>query len=130
MKARYRYRFYPTTEQKNILAQLFGCTRVVWNDALAQCKSVGKALNYNKLSRQLTQAKKTDERKWLTDVSSVPLQQSLKHLSQAYKNFFDFAVGKRKGKQIRPPRFKKRNNKQRQSSPKQPSVKGTTSSLS
>ncbi|MGB5968572.1 MAG: RNA-guided endonuclease TnpB family protein [Spirulinaceae cyanobacterium] len=39
MKARYRYRFYPNIEQKQKLAQLFGCTRVVWNDALALCKS-------------------------------------------------------------------------------------------
>ncbi|MEG4172945.1 MULTISPECIES: helix-turn-helix domain-containing protein, partial [unclassified Microcoleus] len=34
MKARYRYRFSPSTEQKISLAKLFGCTRVVWNDAL------------------------------------------------------------------------------------------------
>ncbi|MGB5971236.1 MAG: transposase, partial [Spirulinaceae cyanobacterium] len=112
MKARYRYRFYPTIEQKNFLAQLFGCTRVVWNDALAQCKSLGKALNYNKLSSQLTQAKQTEDRKWLKDVSSVPLQQSLKNLSQAYKNFFNSVQGKRKGKKLRPPKFKKRHNKQ------------------
>ncbi|HEY9295851.1 MAG TPA: helix-turn-helix domain-containing protein [Phormidium sp.] len=37
MKARFRYRFYPTSEQKQSLAQLFGCVRVVWNDSLALC---------------------------------------------------------------------------------------------
>ncbi|MFM9264567.1 helix-turn-helix domain-containing protein, partial [Tychonema sp. BBK16] len=31
MKARYRYRIYPTDQQKQSLAQLFGCVRVVWN---------------------------------------------------------------------------------------------------
>ncbi|MFB2975695.1 helix-turn-helix domain-containing protein [Microseira sp. BLCC-F43] len=30
MKARYQYRFYPTNQQRQILAQLFGCVRVVW----------------------------------------------------------------------------------------------------
>jgi putative transposase len=35
MKARYQYRFYPTDQQQQSLAQLFGCVRVVWNDALA-----------------------------------------------------------------------------------------------
>ncbi len=38
MKARYRYRIYPTTAPKTKLAQLFGCVRVVWNDSLAYCQ--------------------------------------------------------------------------------------------
>ncbi len=38
MKARYQFRFYPTDQQQKLLAQLFGCVRVVWNDALAICK--------------------------------------------------------------------------------------------
>ncbi|MGB5967925.1 MAG: RNA-guided endonuclease TnpB family protein [Spirulinaceae cyanobacterium] len=112
MKARYRYRFYPNIEQKQKLAQLFGCTRVVWNDALALCKSSRKALSHNSLCKRLTQAKKTEERKWLNQVSAVPLQQSLKNLSTAHKNFFNSLQGKRKGTKIKPPKFKKRSNKQ------------------
>ncbi len=42
MKARYKYRFYPTNQQKKSLAQLFGCVRVVFNDALALCKKSDK----------------------------------------------------------------------------------------
>jgi putative transposase len=42
MKARYQYRIYPTDQQKQSLAQLFGCVRVVWNDALALCKQSEK----------------------------------------------------------------------------------------
>ncbi|WP_242031135.1 helix-turn-helix domain-containing protein [Anabaena sp. FACHB-1237] len=38
MKARYQYRFYPTNQQQKLLAQLFGCVPVVWNDALAMSK--------------------------------------------------------------------------------------------
>ena len=40
MKARYQFRFYPTNQQQQSLAQLFGCVRVVWNDALALCKQL------------------------------------------------------------------------------------------
>ncbi|WP_414622374.1 helix-turn-helix domain-containing protein [Calothrix sp. CCY 0018] len=37
MKAKYRYRVYSSALQKVALSQLFGCVRVVWNDALALC---------------------------------------------------------------------------------------------
>jgi putative transposase len=60
----------------------------------------------------LTQSKKTDDRKWLADVSSVPLQQSLKQLDQAYRNFFDSVKGKRKGKKVGIPKFKKKSSQQ------------------
>ena len=107
MKARYQYRFYPTEQQRQSLAQLFGCVRVVWNDALALSKA-SKFPGYNSLAKSLTLSKKTEERRWLSDVSSVPLQQSLKHLEIAYKNYFDSLKGKRKGKKVGQPRFKKK----------------------
>ncbi len=112
MKARYQYRFYPTDQQQQSLARLFGCVRVVWNDALALCKQSEKLPGYNKLSCLLTQAKKTDQRKWLSDVSSVPLQQSLRNLDVAYKNFFNSRNGKMLGKTVGTPRFKKKTNSQ------------------
>ncbi len=112
MKARYQYRFYPTDQQQQGLAQLFGCVRVVWNDALAFCKQSVKFPGFNKLSALLTQTKKTVEREWLKDVSSVPLQQSLRQLEVAYKNFFNSRNGKRKGKKLGSPNFKKRTNSQ------------------
>ena len=42
MKARYKYRIYPNDVQKKALAKLFGCCRVVWNDALAYCLELRK----------------------------------------------------------------------------------------
>jgi putative transposase len=111
MKARYQYRFYPTDRQQQSLAQLFGCVRVVWNDALALSKA-NKFPGYNSLAKSLTLSKKTEERRWLSDVSSVPLQQSLKQLEVAYKNYFDSFKGKRKGKKVGQPRFKKKTNSQ------------------
>ena len=112
MKARYQFRFYPTNQQKQDLARLFGCVRVVWNDALAICKDAEKLPSYNQLSRLLTQSKQTEERFWLNEVSSVALQQSLRNLNTAYQNFFNSIKGKRKGKKVNPPKFKSRKSKQ------------------
>ncbi len=117
MKARYRYRVYPTYQQKTALAQLFGCCRVVWNDALAFCQeSYSKGEKYpgeNQLQKQfITQAKKTENRKWLKEVSSIALQQSVQDLNKAYQNFFNSCQGKRKGRRVKLPRFKKRKSAQ------------------
>jgi putative transposase len=112
MKARYQYRFYPTDQQRQSLAQLFGCVRVVWNDALAICKQADKLPGYNKLSALLTQSKKNEDREWLKCVSSVPLQQSIRNLDVAYRNFFNSRNGKRKGGKIGAPNFKKKTNQQ------------------
>ncbi len=111
MKARFQYRFYPTTPLQQSLAGLFGCCRVVWNDALALSKS-SKYPGYNTLAKILTQSKKTAEREWLNSVSAVPLQQSLKQLEIAYKNYFDSLKGKRKGRKVGQPRFKRKTNNQ------------------
>ena len=113
MKARYQYRFYPTDQQQQSLAQLFGCVRVVWNDALAICKQSEKLPSNNDLQKLvITQAKKTAEREWLSTVSNIPLQQSVADLGVAFKNFFDSLKGKRKGKKVGKPRFKKKTNQQ------------------
>lgn len=112
MKARYRYRFYPTRQQITDLSRLFGCARWVWNDALSFCQQSEKLPTYNQLSTRLTQLKRNEETSWLKKVSSVALQQSLKDLATSYKNFFDSIKGKRKGKKVGKPRFKKRCNKQ------------------
>jgi len=59
------------------------------------------------LSRlRITQAKRTEERAWLADVSAVVLQQSLRDLDAAYKSFFDSLKGKRQGRKVGPPRYK------------------------
>jgi len=111
MKARYKYRFYPTDQHERSLAQLFGCVRVVWNDALAKSLE-SKYPGYGKLAESLTASKKTEERLWLNDVSSVALQQSLKHLDVAYTNYFGSLKGKRQGKKVGRPKFKKKTNRQ------------------
>ncbi|WP_460077365.1 RNA-guided endonuclease InsQ/TnpB family protein [Streptomyces variabilis] len=111
MQLRYNYRAYPDASQRRALAQAFGCARVVWNDCLRDRKEAHAAgLPYVKsaeLSRlRITQAKCTEERAWLADVSAVVLQQSLRDLDTAYKNFFDSLRGQRQGRKVGPPRYK------------------------
>lgn len=92
-KRAYKYRFYPTDEQVRNLACTFGCCRFVYNWALSTSKvsyfQHGVTMNYRTLSHALTLLKKQEGTCWLTDVSSVPLQQALRHLQRAYTNFFE-----------------------------------------
>ena len=103
--------------QEKSCTQLFGCVRVVFNDALAARESAFKAgtafPTRNDLSRRLiTDAKHTPERAWLAEVSSVPLQQALADAERAYANFFKGLSGQHK-KKVGHPRFKsRRNNRQ------------------
>ena len=90
-KRAYRYRFYPTDEQKKLLAQTFGCCRFVYNWGLATRKTAyfesGQGLYYHDLAAMLPALKQ--EYPWLAEVSSVPLQQALRHLDSAFVNFFE-----------------------------------------
>ncbi len=92
-KRAYRYRFYPTPEQAHNLACTFGCVRFVYNYALNRRKRAYFDHNiklYTKnLSAAITALKKEEGTAWLREVSSVPLQQALRHLDTAYTNFFE-----------------------------------------
>ncbi len=115
MKARYKYRIDPNHIQITKLNQLFGCCRYVWNQSLAFCNELytngEKKPSYTDLTKEfITQAKQ--KLIWLQDVASTPLQQSLKDLDQAYKNFFNSCSGKRKGIKVKLPKFKSRKSKQ------------------
>ncbi len=115
MKARYNYRIYPKQNQVHLLAKAFGCARVVWNDALSLYQSAyrqGEPRPKDVDKIVITVAKKTEERKWLGEVSNIVLQQSYRDLQQAWSNFYNSLNGKRKGKKVKPPRFKKKNSRQ------------------
>ncbi len=92
-KKAYKYRFYPSDEQKRILSHTFGCCRYVYNWALRQRTDAyyqhGERLYYEGTAGRLVTLKKQEETMWLTDVSSVVLQQSLRHLDTAFRNFFE-----------------------------------------
>jgi len=92
-KRAYKYRIYPTDEQKHILARTFGCARFIYNWALRQKTDAfyqeQQRLSYKDLSEALTRLKQQEEYSWLAEVSSVPLQQALRHLDKAFLNFFE-----------------------------------------
>ncbi|AOY80456.1 RNA-guided endonuclease TnpB family protein [Moorena producens JHB] len=102
----YRYRFYPTPEQETLLRRTLGCVRLVYNKTL-DARTKGwyehqKRVSYKETSSMLTEWKKKDELFFLNEVSSVPLQQGLRHLQTAFTNFF---AGRTKY-----PNFKKKRN--------------------
>src|SRR5262249_10152803 len=100
----YKYRFFPTDYQKTQLARTFGCARFVWNQGLELRSKIyeesQQSLSYAQTTEALTQWKKEPEKVFLKDVSSVVLQQSLRNLDAAFKNFFE--------KRAEYPRFKSR----------------------
>src|SRR2546422_4396588 len=107
-KRAYKYRCYPTDEQKHILACTFGCARFVYNWALRHKTDAfyqeNKRLYYKDLSESLTLLKQQEEYSWLAEVSSVPLQQALRHLDKAFLNFHEGRA--------RYPTFKKKRQRQ------------------
>ena len=104
----YRCRAYPDQAQQQVLARTFGCVRVVWNRTLAARRAryaaEGTGTSYAATDRALTAMKKDPELAFLSEVSSVPLQQALRHQHQAFAAFF--------AKRARYPRFKSRRGRQ------------------
>jgi putative transposase len=104
VKRAFKFRFYPTDEQAEILVRTFGCVRLVYNKALQERTTAWtleqRRVNYAETSAMLTDWKRTDELAFLNEVSSVPMQQALRHLQGAFGAFWD--------KRARYPRFKSR----------------------
>ncbi len=102
----FRYRFYPTAEQEDLLRRTMGCARLVYNRALAERTQAWyerqARVGYAETSVMLTLWKKEEELSFLNEVSCVPLQQGLRHLQKAFTNFF---AGRAKY-----PKFKKKRN--------------------
>ncbi|MFE2611276.1 RNA-guided endonuclease InsQ/TnpB family protein [Streptomyces mirabilis] len=108
VKRAYRYRFCPTDVQAAELSRTFGCVRKVYNMALAartEAWTRQERVSCHQTSAMLTAWKKTGELAYLNEVSSVPLQQALRHLQTAFTHFF--------GKRARYPRFKSRKKSRR-----------------
>ncbi|WP_405582712.1 RNA-guided endonuclease InsQ/TnpB family protein [Streptomyces sp. NBC_01092] len=104
VKRAFKYRFYPTDEQAAELSRTFGCVRLVYNKALEERTRAWygeqRRVSYVQSSAALTEWKKTEELAFLSEVSSVPLQQALRHLQTAFGNFF--------AKRAKYPRYKSR----------------------
>ena len=93
----YKIRIYPNKNQKQQIDNNIGSARFVYNYFLnikiEKYKTNKETFNYFQCSSMLTQMKKQDEFKFLKDVESTSLQQSLKNLDIAYKNFFKSGFG-------------------------------------
>ncbi|MFD5175756.1 RNA-guided endonuclease InsQ/TnpB family protein [Nocardia sp. NPDC058379] len=104
VKRAYKFRCYPSPEQAAELSRTFGCVRLVWNKALdarqRRYATESKSTTYVQASAELTGWKKSADLAFLNEVSSVPLQQTLRHQQAAFAAFF--------AKRARYPRFKSR----------------------
>ncbi len=116
MLVRYQYRVYPSPGQRQSLARVFGCARVVYNDCLRlreECHAAGEKISDTEVQRRvITLAKLTPERAWLAEVPSVALVQACNDARRAYRNYFDSLSGHRKGRKVGHPVFRRKHRRQ------------------
>ncbi|ENB2728826.1 RNA-guided endonuclease InsQ/TnpB family protein [Escherichia coli] len=100
----FKFRLRPDGQQERQMSRFAGACRFVFNRALAlqneNHEAGNKYIPYGKMASWLVEWKNATETQWLKDSPSQPLQQSLKDLERAYKNFFQNRAAF--------PRFKKR----------------------
>lgn len=108
VKRAYKFRFYPDTAQIENLAQTFGCARFIYNWGLRTRSDAWinrqERMNYHGSAAALTAFKKDPSVAWLKEVSSVVLQQALRHLDVGFSSFFQKKGGY--------PTFKRKNGHQ------------------
>jgi putative transposase len=108
VRTAYKCRAYPTPEQAAVLSRTFGCVRLVWNKTLDErtrrYRSENASTSYRDTSATLTRWRRGEELAFLSEVSCVPLQQTLRHQHTAFQNFFSGRA--------RYPRFKSRTGRQ------------------
>ena len=103
----YKYRAYPNKEQREFFSKNFGCCRFVYNYYLAKRKKEWEeyhdTMSYSDTAKDMANDLKK-EKEWLKEADSTSLQQSLRHLDDAYQNFFSKTAGY--------PKFKKKRSEQ------------------
>lgn len=103
----YKFRLYPNTTQSNLINRTLGSCRFVYNHFLAVRKEEWQenktSITYMKSSSLLTKLKAEEDTKWLKEVDSMALQESLKNLDNAYQGFFK--------KRAKYPKFKSKHNR-------------------
>lgn len=96
----YKYRLYPSKEQREYFAKCFGCVRFIYNRMLSD-----KIDYYKETKKQLnnTPAQYKKEFEWLKEVDSLALANAQMNLQTAYNNFF-------KRPEVGFPKFKSKKN--------------------
>jgi putative transposase len=91
----FKFRLYPTSEQKVLLGKTFGCCRLVFNYFLnlsnEKYEKEKTSLRYKDYALMLNDLKK--EKEFLKEVDSISLQQELRHLDDSFKHFFKYKKG-------------------------------------
>lgn len=107
MEYAYKFRLYPNKAQIDLIERTFGCCRFVYNHYLAQRKDLyldtGKSPTRFMQDKDLTMLKQQVETAWLREVDKCSLQNTLKDLDAAFRNFFRRV---RKGEKPGYPHFK------------------------
>lgn len=92
----YKFRLYPTDEQKIFLSKVFGCCRLAYNHFLhekqEQYKTIKSSDSYNEQSIKLTALRKTDKFSFLKEMPLQILQCSLRNMHTAYDRFYKHKV--------------------------------------
>ena len=123
----YKYRLYPTDEQKVLFAKTFGCCRFVYNWGLNLKISAYKEKKETLSNVHITNLMRSElksKNEWLKEVNSQSLQSALRNLDTAYSKFF------KNPKAVGFPKYKSRKNKQSFQCPQHCSVNFNSSTIS
>ncbi len=87
MEQAFRYRFYPTPEQDNLLRRTMGCARLVYNRALAARTEAWderqQEVDYIRTSSMLTQWKKLEDLQFLNEGAQCAVATRIAALSES-----------------------------------------------
>lgn len=108
MEKAFKFRVYPNREQEILIQKTFGCCRFVYNTVLDWRKTLyekeGKSVSAFDCINYAQQTLK-HQYEWLREVDATAIQQSIRDLDKAYKNFFKSGFGY--------PKFKSKHNNHR-----------------
>lgn len=86
----YKFRIYPTNEQKILIEKTFGCTRYIYNKLLEERIKIFEEkkilIKGNSQLKKLTEIK--NENEWLKEVDQSSLFKSVFKIDDAFQNFF------------------------------------------
>jgi putative transposase len=104
----FEYRIYPTPQQEEIFNKTLGLCRLYWNLTLAYKNEHRESFieGYHPTFEKL----KPEALEWVKEVDSVPLSQTWSDIKCAFNNFFKSCKKQRKGKFVKPPKFKSKKN--------------------
>ena len=88
----YKIRLMPTKEQEELMFKSIGCSRFAYNwgiNKAQEYREQGKKYSMSDIRKEFTQLKRQYDYKWLNEVSSTTMVESLRNLDIAFKNYFD-----------------------------------------